>query len=210
MSSWLAEEDDWVLLSEVEHWAYCSRQWSLIHLEQWFSQNDDTVRGDLAHSHLDDGGRRRRGAETTWWSVEVWSDALRLRGRCDRVLVSEDGSATPIEHKSGRRSQRAAALQLAGQAMCLEEMLGRPIDMGGIYLMASNELQDVEISDELRLEVRRAADGIRSWRREQGSLLPVPSNDRRCSACSLQSGCFPSLVGSPNQVRGLEGATWWP
>lgn len=203
-------EDDWVLLSEIEHWSYCSRQWALIHLEQWFSSNDDTVRGDLAHEHLDNGGRRARGAETTWWSVDVWSDALGISGRCDRVLVGEGGSVTPVEHKSGRRPMHAALVQLAGQVMCLEEMLDQSIDLGCLYLVATNELQRVEISSALRAEVEQAAAGVRRWRRTSAHLLPAPANDQRCRACSLRPGCLPSLVGAPNRVRGLHGATWWP
>lgn len=209
MSSWRAD-DDWVLLSEVEHWAYCRRQWSLIHLEQWFSSNADTVRGDLAHEHLDDGGRRSRGSETTWWSVDVWSDELRIAGRCDRVIVTDDGLVTPVEHKSGRRTMHAALVQLAGQALCLEEMFGHPIEVGRLYLVAANELQDIQISPSLRADVMHAAEGVRSWRRTRGHLLPEPANDQRCPACSLRPGCMPSLVGAPNRVRGLHGATWWP
>lgn len=210
MSTSPNEEDDWVLLSEVEHWAYCPRQWSLIHLEQWFSSNEDTVRGDLAHEHLDEGGHRTRGEATTWWSVDVWSDVLGLRGRCDRVVVGEDGTVIPIEHKSGRRAMHAALLQLAGQAMCLEEMLDTSIDRARLYLVATRELREVDILDELRSEVVAAAEAIRSWRRTHEHRLPAPADDQRCPACSLRPGCMPALVGSPNRVRGLHGATWWP
>lgn len=206
----LPAEDEWVTLSEVEHWAYCPRQWALIHLEQWFSSNEDTVRGDIAHEHLDEGGRRSRGDTTTWWSVDVASEALGLRGRCDRVVIGESGSVIPIEHKSGRKALHAALLQLTGQAMCLEEMLATRIDHGRLYLIATKDLQVVPISDELRAEVRAAVAEIRSWRGTYQHRLPPPADDHRCRACSLWPGCMPGLVGSANRVRGLHGATWWP
>lgn len=203
-------DDDWVLLSEIEHWSYCPRQWAIIHLEQRFDDDERTTRGHLAHARVDRAGHERRGTEVTWWAVDVWSDALRIRGRCDRLIVVDEGPVVPVEHKSGRRAMRAAEVQLAGQALCLEDMLGVDIAVGRLYLVASNETVDVAIAEELRSEVTTTAEQLRAWRRDRGARMPAPANDQRCPGCSLQDACQREVVGAPHRVRGFHGATWWP
>lgn len=202
-------DDDWVLLSEIEHWIYCPRQWAIIHREQHFTDNDDTTRGHLEHQRVDTAGHETRDDVKVYWAVEVASDIHQLRGRCDRLVV-KDGRCIPIEHKSGKRSHRAAVIQLVGQAICLEEMLGVPIEHGRIYLAATNTFKDVDVaSDDLRAAVHTAAQGVRAARADQKGL-PPPANDSRCPACSLNKLCLPSLVDDRQQQRGLHGATWWP
>lgn len=202
-------DDDWVLLSEIEHWVYCPRQWAIIHNEQHFTDNDDTTRGHLEHQRVDTVGSESRDGVQVYWAVDVASEVHRLRGRCDRIVI-ESQRFLPIEHKSGRRSHHAAAIQLVGQAICLEDMFGVPIARGRIYLAASNTFRDVDVSDtELRAVVQDAAAAIRAARAEK-RRLPRPANDSRCPACSLNETCLPRLVGDPHRQRGLQGATWWP
>lgn len=202
-------DDDWVLLSEIEHWIYCPRQWAIIHHEQHFIDNDDTTRGHLEHQRVDEVGHESRHGVQVYWAVTVASDVHRLRGRCDRIVVEGD-QFVPVEHKSGRRSHNAAVIQLVGQAMCLEEMLDIPIALGRLYLAASNAFEDIDVGSEgLRAAVQAAAVEIRTARYEQ-KRLPRPADDSRCPACSLNELCLPSLVGDPNRQRGLHGATWWP
>jgi hypothetical protein len=42
-----------VPISALEHYAYCSRQAALIHVDAYFDSTVDTVRGDLAHAAVD-------------------------------------------------------------------------------------------------------------------------------------------------------------
>lgn len=202
-------DDDWVLLSEIEHWIYCPRQWAIIHQEQHFTDNDDTTRGHIEHQRVDTAGHESRRGGQTHWAVEVASEVHRLRGRCDRIVV-ECGRYVPIEHKSGKQSHHAAEAQLVGQAICLEEMLGIPVRQGRVYLAATNTFKDVDVSSEqLRGAVQSAAVAIRAARAEQ-TRLPKPVNDFRCPGCSLSASCLPQLVDDPHRQRGLHGATWWP
>lgn len=202
-------DDDWVLLSEIEHWVYCPRQWAIIHHEQHFTENDDTTRGHLEHQRVDTVGHESRHGVQVYWAVDVASEVHRLRGRCDRIVV-EGERFTPVEHKSGRRSHHAAVIQLVGQAICLEEMLGISIAHGRLYLAASNTFQDVDVgSEDRRAAVRAAAAAIRTARGEQ-QRLPRPANDSRCPGCSLNGSCLPRLVDDSHRQRGLHGATWCP
>jgi CRISPR-associated exonuclease Cas4 len=202
-------DDDWVLLSEIEHWIYCPRQWAIIHQEQHFADNDDTTRGHLEHRRVDTVGHEKRSGVQVYWAVSVASDTYRLRGRCDRI-VAEGGRFLPIEHKSGRRPHHAAVIQLVGQAICLEEMLAASVEHGRIYLAATNTFEEVDVgSKQLRTAVYTAADEIRAARADQ-RRLPPPANDFRCPACSLNELCLPGLVGDRHRQRGLHGATLWP
>ena len=43
-------EDDYLQLSGLQHFAFCRRQWALIHLEQQWAENVRTVEGELLHA----------------------------------------------------------------------------------------------------------------------------------------------------------------
>lgn len=46
-------EDDFVMISALQHALYCERQFALIHLEQIWSDNKYTAEGEVLHEHVD-------------------------------------------------------------------------------------------------------------------------------------------------------------
>lgn len=55
-------EEDFLQLSGLQHFAFCRRQWALIHIEQQWRENLRTVEGDLLHRRAhDEQARERRG-----------------------------------------------------------------------------------------------------------------------------------------------------
>ena len=50
-----ADDRPEVLISAIEHFAYCPRQCALIHVEQTFDENLFTMRGRLAHEGVMNG-----------------------------------------------------------------------------------------------------------------------------------------------------------
>ena len=42
-------EDDYLMLSGIQHFKFCRRQWALIHIEQQWAENVHTVVGELMH-----------------------------------------------------------------------------------------------------------------------------------------------------------------
>ena len=55
-------EEDFLQLSGLQHFAFCWRQWALIHIEQQWRENLRTVEGDLFHRRAhDEQARERRG-----------------------------------------------------------------------------------------------------------------------------------------------------
>ena len=202
-----ADDQPDVLISAIEHYAYCPRQCALIHVEQTFDENLFTMRGRLAHARADSGATTSDDGVRVVRSVPLWSEALGLRGRADVVEFRADGPY-PVEYKSGQRRMRAAELQLCAQAMCLEEMLDVDVPRGAIYLVRTRQREEVVLDAGLRAETRRAIEAIR--RVLDAQRLPEAPNDARCPKCSLINACLPSVVGEPARLRGLQGALFRP
>lgn len=43
------KEEDYLLLSGIQHFVFCRRQWALIHIEQQWAENYRTTAGELMH-----------------------------------------------------------------------------------------------------------------------------------------------------------------
>jgi CRISPR-associated exonuclease Cas4 len=188
-----AKPDDPLMISALQHWSYCPRQCALIHMEQAYDENVHTMRGNAVHKRVDIPGFETFEGVRSERALPVWSDSLGLVGKCDVVEFHPDGRIYPVEYKHGRRRIREHDdLQLAAQAMCLEEMLGRPVPRGTIYHHSSRHRREVMISAELRQMVRDAVDTIRVML--ASGRLPPPANDERCRECSLIDICQPKMM----------------
>ncbi len=190
-------------LSALNHWAYCPRRCGLIHMEGEFTDNIHTARGNTEHQQVDRMAHvtSRDGARVEY-ALPVWSDRLSLIGKCDVVEFWPDGTVFPVEYKHGPKHKWLNDdLQLAAQALCLEDMLGRPVLMGAIYHASSHRRREVPITAELRAAVLQTADAIRAML--VSGKLPAPVNDARCRECSLQDICQPSALGAPAQLSRL-------
>ncbi len=199
-------EPESIAIAALEHAAYCERQWGLIHLDRFWLDNDDTMRGHHTHERVDQATGARRGPVQTEWRLPVWSEQMGLHGYCDAVEFEDGGAITPVEYKSGKRFERPAEIQLCAQAMCLEEMFDTHILIGQIYLAGTHRLTPVNLDDTLRAEVRAVVDTVR--RLERGRTLPSPRDDQRCSRCSFDEHCLPSIVASRRRVAALNASTW--
>jgi CRISPR-associated exonuclease Cas4 len=197
------EQDDPIPLSALQHWSYCPRQCCLIHAEQSFAENIHTQRGQSIHARTDEAGVEagfdgRRVAR----AVPLWCDRLGLVGKSDVVEFLADGTPYPIEYKHGRkREQRHDDIQLAAQAICLEEMTGKPVPFGAIYHASSRRRREVIIAAELRQAVATCVAEVRAAL--QGATLPPPVNDKRCRECSLAELCQPAAIGARERQRHL-------
>ena len=43
-------DDEYLLISGIQHFAFCRRQWALIHVEAQWSENLHTISGELMHA----------------------------------------------------------------------------------------------------------------------------------------------------------------
>jgi len=122
------EQDDFVMLSALEHYSYCPRQCALIHEEQSFAENLHTTRGNAVHSLVDLAGYELRAGVRIERALPLVCERLGLIGKADIVEFLPDSTPYPVEYKHGPRRQRTHDdIQLAAQALCLEEMTGQPL-----------------------------------------------------------------------------------
>lgn len=186
---------DPVPISALNQYAYCPRRCYLIHAEGEFADNVHTVKGELEHERVDRQEGESKPGVRVEYALPVWSDALGLSGRCDAVEFHPDGTIYPVEHKHGkRRAWLNNDLQLAAQALCLEEMTGKTLAKGAIFHQQSKRRREVLFDDTLRAAVRSAVAEIRGLL--AGCHCPQPLAERkRCGECSLHDICQPELLG---------------
>ena len=197
-------EPDIVALSALQHWIYCPRQCGLIHLEQAFEDNIHTARGQAVHHLVDTPGFEIKFGVRVARALPVWCDRLNLIGKADLVEFHPDGSVYPVEFKHGAKRQKLHDdIQLAAQAICLEEMLSRPVPKGAIFHATSHRRREVSITPELKQLVDETAIAIRAML--ASGKLPSPANDARCKECSLKDICQPeALAGLGKQQQQRE------
>jgi CRISPR-associated exonuclease Cas4 len=188
--------DEPILLSALNQYAYCPRRCYLIHAEGEFEDNIHTQRGAAEHERVDEeASRSLEAGGRVEYALPIWSERLGLIGKCDVVEFHGDGTIYPVEYKHGkRRKWLNDDLQLTAQAMCLEEMLGKPVLRGAIYHASSKRRREVEFTAALRKQVEEMAIAIRTLL--ASGQIPPPVNDKRCRECSLKDICQPEALAA--------------
>ena len=181
-----------LMLSALEHYAYCPRQCALIHVEQSYEENVYTLRGNRDHRRADEPETEVRDDVRVERALPLYSDRFGLTGRAD-VVEFHEGTPYPVEYKHGTtRRHEPGRIQLCAQALCLEEMTDRDVPAGALYHTNSNRRQEIEMSESLRTDTREVIEAVRTQLRDQ--MVPPPVNDDRCPPCSLQQVCMPDAV----------------
>ena len=190
-------EEEYLQLSGLQHFVFCRRQWALIHIEHQWAENYRTIDGAIFHENAHDTGfQESRGDRLITRGVSVFSPTLGVSGQCD-VLEYHRGSTGiplagreglwqpyPVEYKRGQpREDTGDALQLCGQAMCLESMLCCDIPEGALYYG----------------EIRRHALYTRGY-------TPKVKPTKSCNACSLKELCLPKLMRNKSVSAYLKAA----
>jgi len=207
------EGDDLVPLSALNALLYCDRRAALRHLDNLYVHNEHTRRGDSLHKRADRPGFEKRKGTRTERGLWIASKRLRLYGRADLVeFRREPGrkrpgvplveTAYPVEYKRGKaRRWSNDDVQLCAQALCLEEMIGRPVPEGAVYHAVSKKRREVPFTPELRAEteaaVGRLHDLLASGRVPPAVLKP------QCRGCSLRGHCLPEAFAHPGRVAAM-------
>lgn len=180
-----------VTISSLAHYSYCPRRCALIYAEQTFDENIYTLRGRAVHERVDEVKSTVEDGIRVERSLPLWSKRLGLVGKADVVEFHGD-VPYPVEYKHGpKRKKEHDELQVCAQAICLEEMLGKPVPCGAIFHASSHQRREVIFDQTLREKVESAIAGIRKIL--QAEKLPQAANDARCRNCSLYESCMPSL-----------------
>ena len=200
------DPDDCLMISGLQHFRFCRRQWALIHIEQQWTENLRTTEGALLHERAhDEQLRESRSDRIIARSLRVYSLTLGLSGQCDVVEFRRDAQGItlhghdglwlpyPIEDKRGHAKQDGCdELQLCAQAMCLEEMLCCEIPAGALFYGETRRRVPVPFSPELRQEVRTDAAQMHDLFRRGRTPRVKPT--KSCNACSLKDLCLPRLT----------------
>ena len=214
--SW--QEADYLQLSGLQHFAFCRRQWALIHIENLWAENLRTTEGHLLHERAHDVSlRERRGDVITVRGVGIHSPSLGVSGQCDVLeyhadpdgvpLPGEKGTwlPYPVEYKRGKAKENPAdRLQLCGQAMCLEEMLCCDIPEGALFYGETRRREVVSFTEELRRQVRDALSEMHELYRRGHTPRVRPT--KSCNACSLKELCLPRLSKTRDVTEYLAAA----
>ena len=198
-------EDDYLMLSGLQHFVFCRRQWALIHIENLWEENLRTVEGNLMHEKAHDSSFcESRGDLYILRGVSIHSSVLGVSGKCDVLeyhrqdagisLKGKEGlwQPYPVEYKKGEpKDNPADRLQLCGQAMCLEEMLCCDVPEGALFYGETRRREIVEFTDEMRHTVREYLAEMHDCYKRGHTPKVKPS--KSCNACSLKELCLPKL-----------------
>ena len=205
-------EEDYVQLSGIQHFAYCPRQWAIAYLEMQWSENLRTFEGRLMHERVHDASNsEKRGDILIVRGMQIFSRMLGISGECDVVefhssdigvsLHGREGyyKVIPIEYKRGKPKEHDAdLLQLCAQAICLEEMLLCEISQGYLFYGETKRRTEVAFDTELRLKVIKMFTQMHEYT-EKG-YTPKVKPRKGCTSCSVNEICVPQLNKS-NSAR---------
>lgn len=205
-------EDNYLMLSGIQHFKFCKRQWALIHIEQQWEENVHTVVGELMHKKAHDPYLvEKRKDLLIARSLPIVSREMEVSGECDVVEFHrcEDGiklhghrgtfSVYPIEYKKGKpKLTEEDRLQLVAQALCLEEMFSTNIQEGALFYGETRRREVLEITEDLRQEVRGMFREMHQY--FERKYTPKVKYSKACNACSLKEICLPKL-GKSGSVK---------
>lgn len=198
----MSDDVEPVNVSALNQYAYCHRRCALIYLESEFAENRHTAHGNAEHARVDQVAHasNREGARVEY-ALPIWSDRLGLIGKGDVVEFWPDGTIYPVEYKHGAKKQHDNDdLQLAAQALCLEEMFGRSIGRGAIFHAKSKRRREVLFTSQLRAATEQTIASIRQMLTSR-TVPPPLNNDTRCRECSLVDLCQPMALGNLRMLR---------
>lgn len=204
------KEEDFLLLSGIQHFVFCKRQWALIHIEQQWQENLRTIEGEILHEKThDDTIKEKRGDLIISRGMAIFSRLLGITGACDVVelhktthgvkIFGREGNYKPIpvEYKRGKpKEDDSDILQLCAQAICLEEMLLCNIPEGFLFYGETKRRLKVVFDDDLRGKVKAIAKEMHELYNRRHT--PKVRTTKSCKACSLTELCMPRLCKNPS------------
>lgn len=207
------EEAEYLMLSGIQHFQFCRRQWALIHVEQQWAENVKTIEGQFVHERADQPElREKRGDKLIVRAMPIKSRELATMGICDVVefIKDPDGIAIfgeigtyqpyPVEYKRGKpKKGEEDILQLSAQAMCLEEMLMCHIPHAYLFYNEVKRREKVELTVEIRQKVKAIFKEMHNYYDRR--YTPKVKIGKHCDSCSLKNICVPRMNENQESVR---------
>ncbi|PKZ15166.1 CRISPR-associated protein Cas4 [Anaerococcus octavius] len=209
----MSAPDDYLMLSGIQHFYFCKRQWALIHIEQAWSDNSFTAEGNELHEITDDPYlKEKRKNIIISRAIPVSSKDLGLSGILDTVefiksdkgieIANKKGLWMPnvVEYKRGKaKKDNRDAVQVAAQVMCLEEKYNIQIESADLFYFSTKKRETIAITDQLKDEVRAIAAQMHTI--YENKLTPDAEYFKNCTMCSLYDLCMPRLTKKKKSVQ---------
>ncbi len=203
----MLNKEDYILISQLTHAGYCLRRAALIMNEQVWKESADTAKGRIEHMRVHDQRTERRSDKTSLYEQEVFSDHLKIIGKCDLVeaikstngklfpFTSYSAVLYPVEFKHGMvRDEEEYKIQLCAQAMCLEDMFQTSIPEGALFFTSSHRRMPVTLDEALRNKTKDIIASV--WKIKETFFLPPPEYGSKCRKCSIKDICAPKAKRS--------------
>lgn len=207
-------DDEMLMLSGIQHFCFCPRQWALIHIEQQWQENVRTVEGKHVHEKVNDPFIvETRGELVIARSVPLVSYKLGLYGIADVVeffkhdkqgisLTGKRGLwlPTPVEYKRGKpKSDERDEVQLCAQAICLEEMFKINISKGYLFYHSIRRRIEVILDNRLRETVSELTNKMHQIYKK--GATPLGKYGKPCKLCSMENICQPKIGQKKIKVK---------
>ena len=210
------KEEDFLLLSGIQHYKFCKRQWALIHIEQQWNENYLTASGRQIHENVHNPMfTEKRKNRIISRAMPVYSYNLGASGECDAVefIADENGiniknregryRIYPIEYKRGKPKEGDEDIsQLVAEAVCLEDMFCTEIDKGCLYYDTIKRRVEIDITAEMKEDVRRTFEEMHRLYERQHT--PKVKTSRKCKSCSVRDMCIPALCSKQSAAKYIE------
>lgn len=211
------EENQYLMLSGIQHFQFCKRQWALIHIEQQWEENVRTVEGNHLHHKADQPFiREKRKDKLVVRAMPIQSKSLKISGICDVVEFIKDEKGVeingekgkylpyPIEYKRGKpKTHDSDILQLTAQAICLEEMLLCEVDTGYIFYNEIKKRVEIPLTMKRKNRVKSMVSEMYEYFSKR--YTPKVKTGKHCHNCSLKNICLPELMNKQSVKRYIEG-----
>ena len=192
-------EDDYLLLSGIQHFQFCKRQWALIHIEQQWDENVRTIGGKAdprkSGSALPQGKRKD---VLVVRAMPICSHELRLTGVCDVVEFVGILRASspwqdrkyvpvPVEYKRASQNRRQRHFTVG----CPGNVFGRDV---GLWMclwgscITRFAIGKIEITEVLKDKVRDVVDEMHHYFAKRHT--PTVKTGNHCKNCSLTTSVF--------------------
>jgi CRISPR-associated protein Cas4 len=167
-----------------------------IDIKEFYKKIFDAMENDilLRAGSIDDATRKGFTGKDLWTNLEpkyisemeLISEELGLKGRADRVMISES-SIIPFELKTRLADKvwPSDEIQLTCYSMMLEEKYGNKIPLG--ILEAGNKKHEIIIDEKKKKEDLKLIEEVKEIL--EGKNLKFPSSFSKCQTCPWKKEC---------------------
>jgi CRISPR-associated exonuclease Cas4 len=201
--TYFSPEDDLIMISALQHFAFCPRQCALIHVEQIWQESGLTAEGRVLHERVHEQEGETRAGVRLERGLPLRSLRLGLIGKADLIEFHKTKGGGwqpyPVEYKRGKpKPDHCDAVQLCAQALCLEEMMGVEVPGGALFYGKTRHRHEVSFDAALRQETVETTGQVRAL--ITSGQTPQPVYEKKCKQCSLVEICLPKPLGRKRSV----------